>query len=175
MSVIYTIGYEGTDIERFIETLQKVGVKTIADVRAIASSRKKGFSKNSLQARLQHAGITYRHFVELGDPKDGRNAARTGKFLEFKNIYSQHLKTDGAELALDALYQVAKNASVCLLCFERDPATCHRRMIADQLVVKGLQVFDLIGDDPDRYVHHNEKLPRRYPRQGNTQSQPEVW
>jgi uncharacterized protein (DUF488 family) len=51
VNVVYTIGYEGTDIDGFVATLKAVGVKTLADVRAIALSRKKGFSKMSLPAR----------------------------------------------------------------------------------------------------------------------------
>ena len=67
MSVIYTIGYEGTDIDRCVATLKAVGVTVLADVRAVAVSRKKGFSKNGLRERLEAEGITYVHLVELGD------------------------------------------------------------------------------------------------------------
>ena len=78
MPLIYTIGYEGTDIERFVATLKIVGIKHLADVRAVAVSRKKGFSKSALSARLDAEGIQYFHFIELGDPKPGRDAARAG-------------------------------------------------------------------------------------------------
>ncbi len=78
MSVVYTIGYEGTDIDRFVATLKAVGVRRLADVRALALSRKKGFSKRSLAARLKAEGIDHIHLVGLGDPKTGREAARAG-------------------------------------------------------------------------------------------------
>jgi uncharacterized protein (DUF488 family) len=173
--VLYTIGYEGTDIDRFVATLKAVKIKVLADVRAVAVSRKKGFSKTSLRERLAAEGIAYVHFVDLGDPKPGRDAARAGKYDEFRGVYSKHLNTAGAQVALQVLKETVKEERVCLLCFERDPAICHRRMIADRLKAHGLAVFDLFGDEPGRYVRHVEKLPRHRPRQGDTEPQPEVW
>lgn len=69
MSVVFTVGYEGTDIDRFVRTLKAAGVQQLADVRAVAVSRKPGFSKKKLAARLAEEGIEYLHFVALGDPK----------------------------------------------------------------------------------------------------------
>lgn len=175
MNVVYTIGYEGTDIDRFVATLKAVDVKVLADVRALALSRKKGFSKTALRERLTAEGIAYVHLVELGDPKRGREAARAGKYDEFRSVYSRHLKTSEAVVALTVLNETAQQETVCLLCFERDPATCHRRMIADRLKVRGLEVFDLVGDEPSRYVRHAEKLPRRRTRQGDAEPQQKVW
>lgn len=174
MSIVYTIGYEGTDIDRFVATLRTVGVTMLADVRAVAISRKKGFSKNGLRERLEAEGITYVHLVELGDPKPGRDAARAGKCDEFRRIYSAHLKTADAVGALKALDKMFLQDAVCLLCFERDPATCHRRLIANRLKARGFEVFDLFGDDPSRYVRHAKKMPRRHHHQGDAQSQPEA-
>ncbi|WP_400766768.1 DUF488 family protein [Methylosinus sporium] len=175
MNVVYTIGYEGTDIDRFIATLKTVGVTVLADVRAVPVSRKKGFSKNGLRQRLDAEGIAYVHLVELGDPKPGRDAARAGRHEEFRRVYAQHLKSADALGALKVLDEAARNDSVCLLCFERDPTVCHRKMIADRLNTRGFQIFDLYGDEPNRYVRHAEKLPRRRSRKSNAESQPEVW
>ncbi len=175
MTILYTIGYEGTDIDRFTATLKAVGVTVVADVRAVAISRKRGFSKNGLRERLEAGGITYVHFAGLGDPKAGRDAARAGRYQEFRRVYSAHLKTSDAIGALKVLEDTARQDAVCLLCFERDPATCHRRMIANRLKARGLEVFDLFGDDASRHVRHAKKLPRRHPRQGGAKSQPEIW
>jgi uncharacterized protein (DUF488 family) len=174
MNTVYTIGYQGTDVDRFIATLKAVGVTVLADVRAVAISRKKGFSKNSLRDRLKSDGIAYVHLVELGDPKSGREAARAGQFAKFQQIYTRHLRTAGSVAALQVLEDIAHTDEVCLLCFERDPSTCHRTLIADRLKTRGLEVFDLFGDEPARYVRHAQKRPRRHPRQGDSQSQPEV-
>lgn len=175
MSTVYTIGYEGTDIDRFIATLNAVGVAMLADVRAVAVSRKKGFSKNGLRDRLKSEGIAYVHLAELGDPKSGREAARSGKIGEFQRIYSKHLQTAGSIAALQVLEGIARKGDVCLLCFERDPAACHRTIIANRLRARGLEVFDLFGDEPARYVRHAQKRPRCHPHQGAPESQPEVW
>jgi uncharacterized protein (DUF488 family) len=126
---LYTIGYEGTDIARFVEALARAGVKTLADVRSLPLSRKKGFSKSSLAKRLPGAGIRYLHFPELGAPKAGREAARTGRHGKFRRIYARRLRTEAAKAALTELNRLAKEAPTCLMCFERDPAQCHRSMI----------------------------------------------
>jgi uncharacterized protein (DUF488 family) len=175
MSVLYTIGYEGTDIDRFVSTLKAVGIKVLADVRAVAVSRKKGFSKTALRERLASEGIAYAHFVELGDPKTGRDAARAGRYEDFRRVYSRRLNAAKARVALTVLNETIQHSTVCLLCFERDPTHCHRKMIADRLKGRGLQVFDLFGDEPNRYVRHAAKLPRRHPRQGDPEPQPEIW
>jgi uncharacterized protein (DUF488 family) len=167
MSVVYTIGYEGTDIERFISTLKAVGVKRVADVRAVALSRKKGFSKKSLSSRLEEAGIEYLHFIDLGDPKAGREAARAGLFDEFRAIYSTHLDSGDAQSSLKELVAVAGEKPTCLLCFERDPVTCHRSIVAEAMTESAdFEVMDLYGDDPERYVRNASRMPRYHPREG---------
>lgn len=166
MHILYTIGYEGTDIERFVATLKAVGVTTLADVRAVAISRKKGFSKTALQARLEGEGIKYEHLVELGDPKPGREAARAGRIDAFRKIYSCHLARVESEAALQSLAGLVSAQPTCILCFERDPATCHRSIVANQLMLDGVKVIHLFADDPARYVRNATKLKSQHSRQG---------
>ncbi len=165
MSILYTIGYEATDIERFVATLKAVGIQRLADVRAIPRSRKKGFSKKSLSARLEVEGIEYLPFQALGDPKPGRAAARAGYYDLFRAIYAAHLDSDDARSCLNKLVAVAGEKPTCLLCFERDPITCHRSIVAKELTVYGFEVLNLFGDDPERYVRNAHLLPRYNPRQ----------
>ena len=174
MNIAYSIGYEGTDIDKFVASLKAVGIDVLADVRAIALSRKRGFSKTALRTRLETEGIAYIHFVELGDPKAGREAARAGKFDEFRRIYSNHLDSAKAIGALRVVEEAAHNNSVCLLCFERDPRNCHRTIVADRLKTRGIEVLDIYGDDPGRYVRFASKLARRDTRKSDAQSQPEI-
>lgn len=171
MATVYTIGYEGTDIERFVATLLAANVKVLADVRALAISRKKGFSKNRLREALEKVGIEYRHFVELGDPKDGRMAAREGKFELFRKIYTAHLKTSSAKLALSNLGALVENSATCMMCFERDPNVCHRNIIAEQLKNCGILAFHLYGDSPSRYVRNSHLLPGSDTHQSGTARQ----
>lgn len=161
MNTIYTIGYEGTDIERFVQTLKVIGVEVLADVRALPLSRKKGFSKNSLREHLERAGIAYHSFQQLGDPKPGRDAARAGKFDEFRTIYTAHIETDIAQQRIADLAHLAGQKITCMLCFERDPKTCHRTIVAEHLVSFEISAFDLYGDDPARYERNRAGLPTR--------------
>lgn len=167
MAVVYTIGYEGTDIDRFVQTLQHVGVETLADVRAVTVSRKKGFSKNGLRERLIAAGIAYEHFRSLGDPKPGREAAREGRMADFQLIYSTHLASQEGREGLISLRKVVDTKITCLMCYERDPKICHRTIVANSLADEGATIFDLFGDDPGRYLRHAAKLPGSHSRQSS--------
>ncbi|HVV43374.1 MAG TPA: DUF488 domain-containing protein [Nitrobacter sp.] len=129
---LFTIGYEQTPARAVLDELQRAGVKLLVDVRAIASSRRAGFSKTQLAAGLDERGIGYVHLRGLGTPKDGRLAARSGKFDTLHRIYSAHLKTPQAREELDELSAlVTKSGPVCILCYERDHTHCHRRWIAE--------------------------------------------
>lgn len=160
MSVIFTVGYEGTDIDRFVATLKAANIMQLADVRAVALSRKKGFSKTKLALRLSEEGIEYRHFVKLGDPKPGREAARAGKFDEFRKIYGSHFSSCEAQSDLSDLKCYASESATVLLCFERDPKECHRSIVAESLSSSlGFEVFNLFAEDPNRYVKNSNKVP----------------
>lgn len=168
MTLAYTIGYEGTDIERFIETLKTAGVTVLADVRAVALSRKRGFSKTALRTRLEQEGIAYVHFIDLGDPKPGREAARSGRYGQFQRIYSKHLASERAQAAFDSLLYTVKHATACcLLCFERDPTYCHRSIIAQELKASGIDVLDLYAEHSTRNADHATQLSHHNPHQGS--------
>ena len=129
---LFTIGYEQTPAKAVLDELQGAGVKLLVDVRAVASSRRPGFSKNQLAAGLDERGIAYVHLAGLGTPKDGRLAARSGQYDVLQKIYAKHLKTPQAKEQLDELAAlVKKSGPVCLLCYERDHAHCHRQWIAE--------------------------------------------
>lgn len=128
-----TIGYEGAAVEDLIATLATVGVEVLIDVRDIAASRRKGFSKTALSAALESAGIDYQHLRGLGDPRDGRIAAREGRRKDFLNIFNAHLSTPNAKADMKRAGAFANNQFACLLCYERDPKECHRTIVADLL------------------------------------------
>ena len=129
---LFTIGYEQTPTQSVLEELERSGVKLLVDVRAVASSRRPGFSKNQLAAGLDERGISYLHLRGLGTPKDGRDAARSGKFDALYKIYARHLKTPQAREELDELSTLVRESGpVCILCYERDHRQCHRQWIAE--------------------------------------------
>ncbi|BAU92853.1 hypothetical protein MPPM_4248 [Methylorubrum populi] len=144
---LFTIGYEGLSPERLHAALRAADVAVLADVRAVANSRKRGFSKGALKAGLLEAGLGYEHFRSLGTPKSGREAARAHDAGLMRRIYCEEvLDTAEGGLALDALADLAAERPVCLLCFERDPARCHRRVLAERLAPRGFETVDLYGD-----------------------------
>src|SRR6202042_1225759 len=129
---LFTIGYEQTPARAVLDELERAGVKLLVDVRAVASSRRPGFSKTQLAAGLDARGISYLHLRGLGTPKDGREAARSGQFGALHKIYAAHLKTPQAKEELDELSSLVKKAGpVCILCYERDHSHCHRQWIAE--------------------------------------------
>lgn len=130
---LLTIGYEGSTLADFLETLRLASVKTVIDVRDLPLSRKAGFSKNALSEALQECGIAYLHLKELGDPKEGRDAARAGEFDEFRRIYRARLKSSAARAELKEAVGIASKGTSCLLCYERDPKMCHRSMVAKSM------------------------------------------
>jgi uncharacterized protein (DUF488 family) len=142
---VFTIGYEGADVDRFLTTLKDANVATLADVRAVALSRKRGFSKSALRDALASQDIGYRHFIKLGTPKEGRQAARAGDGELMRRIYcNEVLATEPAQAAFQELEDLAQAQPICLLCFERDPANCHRRVLAQRLAERGFEAVDLM-------------------------------
>lgn len=132
---VLTIGYEGSKIEDFIARIVSAGVETLVDVRELPLSRKKGFSKNQLREAIENLGIKYVHLKSLGDPKDGRLAARAGDHDRFVHIFTRHMETDEAITGLHQLSQLVGDAKVCLVCFERNHRDCHRKIVVDQLAM----------------------------------------
>ena len=129
---LFTIGYEQTPAKSVLDELEAAGVKLLVDVRAVASSRRPGFSKSQLAAGLDERGIGYVHLRGLGTPKEGREAARSGNILQLEKIYGAHLKTPQAREQMDELAAlVGKAGPICILCYERDHTHCHRRWIAE--------------------------------------------
>ncbi|MFC0283097.1 DUF488 family protein [Camelimonas abortus] len=160
MSTIFTIGYEGTDIDRFIETLQIVGIDVVVDVRAVPLSRKKGFSKKALQEHLGRVGIEYLPMQRLGDPKPGREAAKAGDYNIFRSIYTNYVSQPQQMEAVMELVRFAAQKTICLLCFERDPKMCHRLIVAEQMEAYGCEYFHLYADDPTRYLRHQVRIAK---------------
>lgn len=131
---VCTIGYEGAMLDAVVRALTEAGVGTLVDVRAVARSRRPGFAKSRLAAGLAEAGIGYVHLRGLGTPAEGRAAAKTGDLDTMHRVFLAHLDAPEAQADLHALAaRIESGERVALLCFEADPATCHRRLVADAL------------------------------------------
>ncbi len=143
---LFTIGYEKAKSDAVLRELAAAKVDILVDVRAVAASRRPGFSKRQLAAGLDEHGIAYLHLRALGTPKEGRLAARGGKLNELFRIFEAHLKTPPAQEELDELAALVQSGRrVCLLCYERDVAHCHRSRLADLMHERtGARIENLI-------------------------------
>ncbi len=141
---VATIGYERSPLPDVISRLQAAGVTLLIDVRAIAASRRPGFSKTLLSASLLDGGVDYLHLRDLGTPKSGRIAARAGRTAEMAQIFDAHLQTAAAQGALAHAIELSLGRRVCLLCYEADPSCCHRAIVAAEITARtGASVIDL--------------------------------
>lgn len=134
-----TIGYEGKTVAEFLDALEQAGVELLIDVRAVAASRRPGFSKSALAAAVRERGIDYLHLRPLGTPKAGREAARKGRIAEMRAIYEEQLATPEAALALEQAHDEVGRRHAALLCYEADAGGCHRAIVAERLIERGGQ------------------------------------
>lgn len=144
MFPLATIGYEGALQAEVIKKLWIAGVRLVIDVRAIAASRRPGFSKGVLAASLAEADIAYRHLRALGTPKAGRAAARAGRTAEMRAIYEAHLDAPESQAELALAAELARETPSALLCYEADASRCHRAILARHIHQHiGCEVVDL--------------------------------
>ena len=143
---LFTIGYEQAKPAVMLDELKRAKVDLLVDTRAVAASRRPGFSKRQLAASLDEAGIAYIHLQKLGTPAAGRAAAKSGDLDTLWHIYDKHIKTRQAQEALGELAALIKTGKrVALLCYCRDPKACHRsRIVANVKKRMPVQVEDLI-------------------------------
>lgn len=133
MPTIITIGYEQATQAAVVSALREAGVEVLADIRYLPLSRRPGFSKSSLKAAVEEAGIGYRHFKQLGTPEEGRNAARKGDHVTLARVYAGQLELPEALAQMAELRDLAEHKRVALLCYERNAAKCHRSLLFDAL------------------------------------------
>jgi uncharacterized protein (DUF488 family) len=144
MPPLSTIGYEGKTLDEFLGELLAGRIELVIDVRAVASSRRPGFSKTALAGALRERGIDYFHLRPLGTPAAGREAARKGRIAEMRAIYAEQLETPEAQLALEQALAEAGERRAALLCYEKEAPDCHRSMLAELMVAKQrFEVTDL--------------------------------
>jgi uncharacterized protein (DUF488 family) len=146
MRTLFTIGYEQAKPAAVLDELKRAKIELLVDTRAVAASRRPGFSKRQLAASLDENGIVYLHLQKLGTPSEGRQAARSGDTDSLWRIYDKHIRTPEAQAALGELVALIKSGKrIALLCYCRDPKTCHRsRIVANVKKRTPVQVEDLI-------------------------------
>lgn len=132
---LFTIGYTGFSVQRFVEVLRNTGIECLIDTREIPISRKRGFAKSALQGHLLDAGIEYRHFRLLGSPRGDRHELRsTGDYAVFFKNVKRHLTKKGPQESLRDAIMTARSMTSCLMCCCSDWSFCHRSCVVDAIV-----------------------------------------
>lgn len=131
MPTLYTAGYQGRDIDAFVELLGDHGVDTLVDVRENPYSRKPGFTKGPLEEAAAEAGIDYLHVEALGNPSEIRKELDGTE--EILAAYVDHMEGDWADALEPVRRLVEAGDQPCLMCYERSVDECHRGPVADAL------------------------------------------
>jgi uncharacterized protein (DUF488 family) len=160
--VIHTVGHSTRSIADFIALLCDAGVRVLIDVRRYPVSRRHPqFSREALRASLLSAGISYRHEADLGGHRDPRpDSPNTAWRLDAFRGYADHMATPAFQ---EALARMAALEHAAVMCAEADPSGCHRQLLADALVARGLAVRHLLA--PGRVEDH--RLHPRAVRRGD--------
>jgi uncharacterized protein (DUF488 family) len=148
-STIYTVGHSTRSADEFLTLLTDAGVTRLADVRAYPSSRRHPhFNRAAMSSWLRDAGIDYVHMPDLGGrrtpaPDSPNRGWRESAFQG----YADHMASEPFRRALAALEVAARTSPTAIMCAEAVWWRCHRRLIADALLVHGWRVEHLgIGD-----------------------------
>lgn len=143
---LFTVGYESTSIDQFVEFLAQKEIDIVVDVRKNPVSRKKGFSKNRLAQNLSDKGIEYLHLPSLGVPTEWRRKAKA-KIITRQKMFQEYVKKvlPKERKDINLIRKLLREKKTCLLCFETDPSDCHRRYVSDEVrrLDKKVKVVDL--------------------------------
>jgi uncharacterized protein (DUF488 family) len=145
--VVLTMGHSTRSIETFIELLRAQGVQRLVDVRTIPrSKRNPQFNRDILPKTLHGAGVHYTHLGALGGL---RHPAKDSVNLGWRNAsfrgFADYMQTPEFEAGLGELMGLAREEQVAIMCAEAVPWRCHRSLIADALVVRGIGVCHLMS------------------------------
>lgn len=145
--VIFTIGHSTRALDEFIALLKAHKVEQVVDVRTIPRSRHNPqFNRDTLPVVLRNARIGYRHTKGLGGLRHSRKDSLN---MGWRNTgfrgFADYMQTTEFETNLKKLIELAKKKQVVIMCAEAVPWRCHRSLIADALIVRGIHVEDIMS------------------------------
>lgn len=152
--IIFTVGHSTRSVEALVALLRQHGVRQVADIRTVPKSgRNPQFNKEALAVALLETGVAYRHLARLGGlrhpRRDSRNTAWTND--SFRG-YADYMATGAFRDGLDELIAIAATAPTAIMCAEAVWWRCHRRLVADALTLKGVEVRHIVGAGaPERH------------------------
>ena len=144
--LVCTIGHSNRTIEEFIGLLRQNGVECLLDIRTVPKSRHNPqFGQDQLAASLAEAGIEYRYMRGLGGLRRPRkDSENTGwRNLSFRG-YADYMQTEEFAENVDSVAELGRSKCCALMCAEAVPWRCHRSLVADALLVRGVHVDDII-------------------------------
>lgn len=149
---IFTIGHSTRPIQVFIELLKANGIQRLIDIRTIPKSRHNPqFNSDVLERALRGAKIDYVHMKELGGL---RHARRDSPNMGWRNAsfrgFADYMQTEEFRQAVDRVLDLAGVKRSALMCAEAVPWRCHRSLVADALLVRGIEVLEIVGNSPPR-------------------------
>lgn len=144
---LFTLGHSNQPLESFLGLLEAHGIRHLADIRRYPGSKRwPWFGKDALPESLREQGIAYRHFPALGGrrspaPDSPNGAWRVPQFQAF----ADHMDTPEFRSALDDLLSLRAEGPVAVLCAEALPWRCHRNLVSDAVLVRGIPVFHILS------------------------------
>lgn len=152
VSVVYTVGHSTRSIDELVALLRDHGVRRLVDVRTVPKSRRNPqFHRDALAPSLRAHRITYRWVAALGGLRRTRPDSENGAWrnASFRG-YADHMQTAAFQDAVDDLVRRAHHDDLVIMCAEAVPWRCHRSLIGDALVVRGVEVRDIVSPGPAR-------------------------
>lgn len=149
---VYTVGHSNRSAEDFLALLQEGGIEILVDIRATPQSgRFPQFSEDTLRSQLTAAGITY-HWAgrQLGGRRPVADDSPHRALPEGLRGYADYMETEPFKRAVSQLLSLAGKAPTAVLCAERQPEDCHRSLLADYLLLQGVEVVHLIQSEEQR-------------------------
>ena len=142
---IYTIGHSTRSLEELVSLLREHGIKRLSDIRRFPGSRRyPHFSRDALSVSLPERGIEYVHIPELGGRrKPSADSTNTALQNEQFRAYADHMATEEFRRAVDGLLDLEGRTAV--MCAEAVPWRCHRNLLSDELLRRGVEVVHIIG------------------------------
>jgi uncharacterized protein (DUF488 family) len=145
---IFTVGHSTLPIEHFIALLQAYGVERVADIRTVPRSRHNPqFNRDALEAALAAAGLCYVPMRGLGGL---RHARKDSPNMGWRNAsfrgFADYMQTAEFRDALEQLIAIGRQKRVAIMCAEAVPWRCHRSLVADALLVRGIPAFEILSE-----------------------------
>ncbi|WP_206028695.1 DUF488 domain-containing protein [Thalassoroseus pseudoceratinae] len=145
---IWTIGHSKHAIEHFLSIVRDASIECVVDVRRFAGSKRQPqFGQKNLQSSLQEIEVSYIHLPDLGGRRKKRadDSPNHGWRVESFNAYADYMLTESFQSALSKLEEIATDQATAIMCAEAVPWRCHRRLIADALIVRDWAVWDIFA------------------------------